>query len=100
MLRMAIALLALGAAGVAVAQDQYVSFTATVIGADGRPRPSVTVQALGPSTVLAATDSSGKVSFQLLAGTYEFRVSRDFKRSQFSQEVNASSTSATFTIAW
>jgi hypothetical protein len=97
--RFTTALLILGAATAAVAQEP-VAFTATIVGTDDRPRPGVSVQALGPSTVLGASDANGRATFRLRVGSYEFRVCSENQCSQFEVEVSAASTSAVLRISW
>lgn len=100
MLRVALVVLALATADVAVAQEQNATLTATILGQDGSPRPGLAVQVLGPSTVVTATDSRGKFTVQLRAGTYVIRVSHGFRRAEFPQVVAVGDNEASYKVGW
>lgn len=72
----------------------------TVVGKDGRPKPNVPVDVLGPSKVYTETDSSGRFSVNLLPGRYVVRVRDGARRIEFAQEIVPGQQQARFQLTW
>ena len=95
--RIAIFLLALVFCVIAQAQE---SFTGTVVSKNGKPKPSVSVDVLGPSRVYTETDPSGNFTVQLRQGSYVIRVRDGDRRAEFAQQIGAGSSQARFQLTW
>jgi hypothetical protein len=95
--RISIFLLALLFSAVAHAQD---SLTGTVVSRDGKPKPNVPVDILGPTKVYTETDSSGAFTVRLRQGSYVIRVRDGDRRAEFSQQIAPGSNKARFQLRW
>jgi hypothetical protein len=83
--------------GIAHADVQLVG---TVKSVEGRPRPGVSVEIMGPKTVYTETDASGDFSVKLVPGTYVFRVRDGTKRMEFERQIGPNDTKLELRLKW
>lgn len=83
--------------GIAYAQS---SLTGSVVGRDNNPKPNLSVDLVGPTTVYTRTDSVGKFSVRLRPGRYVVRI-RDYQRRyEFRQDVGPGQNNARYVVPW
>jgi hypothetical protein len=71
-----------------------------VKGQDGKPKPYVLVDILGPSKVYTQADEAGQFEAKVLPGTYSIRIREGRRRMEFSQRVTDGVNKAQFKLGW